>query len=92
MTATLSSKGQIVIPKEIRDRLNLKPGTKLDLDVQGEKVVLKRVVPEYSDWRTMRGMLKTDDGVSLVDLMMEDTAFELEREEAKFASLFKKSS
>jgi antitoxin PrlF len=31
--ATLTSKGQITLPKDIRDRLGLKPGDKLDFRV-----------------------------------------------------------
>jgi AbrB family looped-hinge helix DNA binding protein len=54
--ATISSKGQIAIPKAVRERLNLKAGTELMIDVQGEALVLKRVVREFPDWRTMRGM------------------------------------
>lgn len=42
--ATISSKGQSSIPKAIRERLNLKPGTQVALDVQGEQVVIKRLV------------------------------------------------
>ena len=34
--ATISSDGQIAIPKAIRERLNLTPGTELTIDVQGD--------------------------------------------------------
>jgi AbrB family looped-hinge helix DNA binding protein len=54
--ATISSEGQIAIPKAIRERVNLKAGTEVMIDVQGEALVLKRVVREFSDWRTMQGM------------------------------------
>jgi AbrB family looped-hinge helix DNA binding protein len=39
---TLSSKGQIAIPKAIRDRLNLVEGTKLTLEVRGPEIVLSK--------------------------------------------------
>ena len=42
--ATVSAKGQISIPKAIGERLNLKPGTQVALDVQGERIVMKRLV------------------------------------------------
>lgn len=37
----LSSKGQVVLPKEIRDRLRWPAGTELDVEAQGEAVVLR---------------------------------------------------
>jgi AbrB family looped-hinge helix DNA binding protein len=73
-TATISSKGQIVIPKALRDRLNLKAGTEVMMDVQGEALVLKRVAGELPDWRTMEGMAK--GGESLTKALEEDRAAE----------------
>ena len=70
-TATVSSKGQIAIPKEVRDRLDLKAGTELVIEVQGESLVMKRVVQKYPDWRTMRGMAK--GGESLGEIFKELT-------------------
>lgn len=32
-TATITSKGQVTIPKKIRDKLGLKPGDKVDFEV-----------------------------------------------------------
>lgn len=37
---TASSRGQIVIPKEIRKRLNIVAGKKLSVNVEGDQVVL----------------------------------------------------
>ena len=36
-----SSKGQIVIPKEIRDALGIKPGSILNIYVEGKKIILE---------------------------------------------------
>jgi AbrB family looped-hinge helix DNA binding protein len=38
--ATLSTKNQIVIPREARDALRVKPGDKLLVLVRGEKVIV----------------------------------------------------
>jgi antitoxin PrlF len=43
-TATLTSKGQITIPKSVRDSLGLRTGDRVEFLVQGEKeAVLKRI-------------------------------------------------
>lgn len=39
----LSSKGQVVLPKEIRERLYWGKGTELEADVEGQAVVLRPV-------------------------------------------------
>ena len=80
-TTTVSSKGQIVIPKPIRDRLRLTPGTALQIDVQGETLVMQRVAKGFPHWRSMRGMLAAD-GDLLADLAQE-RAEELKREDGR---------
>lgn len=39
---TVSSKGQIAIPKNIRDALNLSEGAKLIVEVRGQEIVLSK--------------------------------------------------
>ena len=53
--ATLTSKGQLVIPKAIREHLGLRPGDKLDFVVQDDGDVLIR--PAVEDVRRLKGML-----------------------------------
>ena len=45
----LSSKNQIVIPREAREKLRLKPGTKLLVVVLGENLILRRKPKRYSE-------------------------------------------
>lgn len=79
--AIISTKGQIAIPKAVRERLNLRAGTQVSLDVQGESLVLKRLVPDDPDWRTMRGMFK--NGPDLVKDLEEDRAAEVARDKLR---------
>lgn len=41
----ISSKGQITIPKKVRDRASLPEGTEIEFEVEGEVVVLRRARP-----------------------------------------------
>ncbi len=41
MKTVVSSKGQIVIPKPIREKLGLKPGTTLKISVEGGRIILE---------------------------------------------------
>lgn len=40
-TATMTSKGQMTLPKDVRDDLGLKPGDKLDIVKQGNQYFLR---------------------------------------------------
>ncbi len=54
-TATLTSKGQTTLPKEIRERLQLKPGDRLDFVVEPDgRVTLVRVATDVAE---LRGIL-----------------------------------
>jgi AbrB family looped-hinge helix DNA binding protein len=48
---TLAERGQIVIPKEARDALGLKAGSKLHLRMDGNRLVIeKKVALDLSRW------------------------------------------
>jgi len=44
---TLSSKNQIVIPREAREALQLKPGDKLLVRIHGEKILIMEKPKSY---------------------------------------------
>ncbi|MCK5786974.1 MAG: AbrB/MazE/SpoVT family DNA-binding domain-containing protein [Candidatus Sabulitectum sp.] len=48
-TTRMSSKGQIVIPEEIRNSLHLKTGTRFVVVGEGDVVVLKTISPPSFD-------------------------------------------
>jgi AbrB family looped-hinge helix DNA binding protein len=43
---TLTSKGQVTIPLEIRERLGLTPGTRVRFDVVGDSVRLRKAATQ----------------------------------------------
>lgn len=52
-STTLTSKGQLVIPKPVRDQLHLRAGAKLKVSVDGTRIVLEAGAPKarrLADW------------------------------------------
>ena len=41
----LSSKGQVTIPVEVRDKLHLEPGDAVTYEIEGDRAVLRRAEP-----------------------------------------------
>ncbi len=72
MSATLTSKGQVTIPKQIRDALNLSPGCAVDFAVNrdGEVVIHKAdAVPSQTPDRFEAARGKADIKWRTDDLM-----------------------
>lgn len=46
-TTRMSSKGQVVIPEEIRERLNLKAGSQFVVVGEDDVVILKAIAPPF---------------------------------------------
>jgi AbrB family looped-hinge helix DNA binding protein len=44
-TTRMSSKGQVVIPESVRERLKLKPGAQFVVVGEGDVVILKAITP-----------------------------------------------
>ena len=63
--ATLTSKGQITIPAEVRRRLGLHPGDQVGFVLEGEEV---RLVRKERNIEAAFGICKTDTSVSLEEM------------------------
>ena len=46
---SISSKGQLVIPAELRQELNLNVGTRVSIQREGGTLVLRPITPEFID-------------------------------------------
>jgi AbrB family looped-hinge helix DNA binding protein len=72
---TVSSKGQVAIPRAIRDALNLSSGTKLTLEVRGQDIVLSK----EPAWKKLagaaagRGLMETFAAVKRGEREREDS-------------------
>jgi AbrB family looped-hinge helix DNA binding protein len=56
MEIPVSSKGQIVIPVEIRRKYAIKAGTKVEIIDDGDQIILRPVTPEYIG--SLRGTIR----------------------------------
>jgi len=61
-TITVDSNGQIELPSKIRQKLNIKRGMKLNIEVKGDEIILKPIKSEYFD--NMSGILQTNGELS----------------------------
>lgn len=65
--ATMTSKGQITIPKEVRDVLGLEAGRRVSFQIRDDGVV--EMFPETVDLMSLCGILKPKvKGVTLRDM------------------------
>jgi AbrB family looped-hinge helix DNA binding protein len=66
LTTTMTSKGQVTIPKRVRDGLGLKPGAKVEIEMQvpGFAILKPAGKARKSEYmkriEKVRGTLKTD--------------------------------
>ena len=64
MQATITSKGQVTLPKPIRDKLRLRPGDKIDFMLEEDGCL--RVTPVTASVTQLKGMVpKPGSPVSL---------------------------
>jgi AbrB family looped-hinge helix DNA binding protein len=85
---TLSSKGQLVIPKEIRDALGIKPRQKVFFKIVKDHLV--EIVPLPEDpVKHFCGIFKK--GSSLTGALLKEREEDKKREEKKFARFLRTS-
>ncbi len=69
MEATVAERGQITLPKAVRDALGLTKGTVLKVELNGGTIVLRKDVSDAIS--RARGRFKLPPGVSSDDIMRE---------------------
>jgi AbrB family looped-hinge helix DNA binding protein len=82
-----SSKGQVVIPVNIRKKLGIKPGQKVNLTLVGDKAVITPL-PE-DPIKSLRGLLKGKP--IMTKALLADRKKEVEREKKISARLLRGS-
>jgi AbrB family looped-hinge helix DNA binding protein len=69
MEATVAERGQITLPKAVRDALGLTKGTLLKVELDGSRIILRKNVDDAIS--RARGKFKLPEGVTTDDLMRE---------------------
>jgi AbrB family looped-hinge helix DNA binding protein len=67
--STISSKGQVTVPVEVRQRLGLRPGTRVEFELRPDGALLRRVVPAEHPVDRVYGIL--DLGRSVDEVLTE---------------------
>src|SRR5678816_1609357 len=62
MEATVAERGQITLPKAVRDALGLTKGTQLKVELSGSSIILRKNVDDALS--RLRGRFKLPPGVS----------------------------
>ena len=55
-TQTVTSKGQVLLPKKIRDQVGIKPGEEVIVEIKDGAIVIKQ--NKKPSWMKLRGILK----------------------------------
>ncbi len=58
MTSTISSKGQVTVPKDVRDRLGLRAGTLVEFEITDAGVLLRKGHKGIRPVDRVRGILE----------------------------------
>jgi antitoxin PrlF len=69
MEATVAERGQITLPKAVRDALGLTKGTLLKVELDGGRIILRKNVDDAIS--RARGKFKLPAGVTTDDIMRE---------------------
>lgn len=79
-TAYVTSKGQLVVPSEIRRRFGIKPGTRINFVEEGDRIIFQPVTREYID--SFCGVFKQKPGEkSVVQELLEERRAEKAKED-----------
>jgi len=78
MKTLMSERGQVVIPKRIRDTLNIQKGDELDIEMVEDTIVLKTVKRfKARTWRDYTGLRE-----GIIDAHLKEKKTEKEKEDA----------
>lgn len=87
MIVKLSSKGQLVIPREIRQTLDLKPGTEFEVELINGQIVMRPVIDKAKLKQIIGELRQFAKGTNLLDDLEREHRREIEQERRREQSL-----
>jgi AbrB family looped-hinge helix DNA binding protein len=87
MLIKMSTKGQLVIPRQIRKVLNLQPGTELEIKLDENKIVLTPLAERQSFEAILDSLYGSLAGEPLLEMLEEEHRWEIARDEERLARL-----
>lgn len=84
MTYKVGPKGQVVLPKAMRERLGIHPGDEVRFDEGDGEITVRKAESKAEIIARLRGSLAEPDGVSLTDELLASRRRDREREDRKF--------
>jgi AbrB family looped-hinge helix DNA binding protein len=75
-TKNVGPKGQVVIPKRIRNALGLKPGVDVTIEVRGEEIVISRpkIEGSYTEYYVSTLSPKLKEPIDVKKIITEEVA------------------
>ena len=68
LSTTLSSKGQVILPSEIRKKINIQKGTKFIIEINNDRIILTPINKEF--FKELAGSI-SEEGKLLKALALE---------------------
>jgi len=67
-------KGQVVIPKQLRDVMGLKPGVEVILEIRGDEIVISKpkIEGSYTEYFTSTQAKKLKEVVNIKEIIEEE--------------------
>ena len=72
----IGQKGQVVIPKQLRDAIGLKPGVEVILELRGDEIVISKpkIEGSYTEYYTTTHAPKLKKVVNIKEIINQEVA------------------